>query len=136
MSVDVGGCAPVGLCNHDAMSTPIGPYTPIVRAGDLLVVSGQLGLRDGEMVSGGVEAETTQALANLEALLAGEGASMRDVIKTTVFLRHMRDFEIMNAAYVAAFGDHRPARSAFAVAELPRVALVEIEAWAHAPMGR
>lgn len=116
------------------MSTPIGPYTPILRAGDLLVVSGQLGLRDGEMVSGGVEAETTQALANLEALLATEGAAMSDVIKTTVFLRHMRDFEIMNSAYVAAFGDHRPARSAFAVAELPRVALVEIEAWAHAPL--
>jgi 2-iminobutanoate/2-iminopropanoate deaminase len=118
------------------MSTPIGPYTPIVRAGDLLVVSGQLGLRDGEMVSGGVEAETIQALANLAALLDTEGASMSDVIKTTVFLRHMRDFEIMNAAYVAAFGDHRPARSAFAVAELPRVALVEIEAWAYAPAGR
>ncbi len=116
------------------MSTPIGPYTPIVRAGDLLVVSGQLGLRDGEMVSGGVVAETTQALANLSALLASEGASMSDVIKTTVFLRHMRDFDIMNEAYVAAFGDHRPARSAFAVAELPRVALVEIEAWAHAPL--
>jgi len=118
------------------MSTPIGPYTPIIRAGDLLVVSGQLGLREGEMVSGGVEAETTQALANLAALLATEGASMSDVIKTTVFLRHMRDFDIMNAAYVAAFGDHRPARSAFAVAELPRVALVEIEAWAYAPPGR
>ena len=116
------------------MSTPIGPYTPIVRAGDLLVVSGQLGLRDGEMVSGGVAAETSQALANLAALLATEGASMSDVIKTTVFLRHMRDFDIMNEAYVAAFGDHRPARSAFAVAELPRVALVEIEAWAHAPL--
>jgi 2-iminobutanoate/2-iminopropanoate deaminase len=116
------------------MSTPIGPYTPIVRAGDLLVVSGQLGLRDGEMVSGGVVAETTQALANLAALLASEGASMSEVIKTTVFLRHMRDFDIMNEAYVAAFGDHRPARSAFAVAELPRVALVEIEAWAHAPL--
>jgi 2-iminobutanoate/2-iminopropanoate deaminase len=118
------------------MSTPIGPYTPIVRAGDLLVVSGQLGLIDGQMVSGGVAAETTQALANLAALLAKEGASMGEVIKTTVFLRHMRDFEIMNEAYVTAFGDHRPARSAFAVAELPRVALVEIEAWAYAPSGR
>ncbi|NCY15834.1 MAG: deaminase [Actinobacteria bacterium] len=118
------------------MSTPIGPYSPILRAGDLLVVSGQLGLHEGTMVSGGVAAETTQALANLAALLASEGASMDDVIKTTVFLRHMRDFDIMNEAYVAAFGDHRPARSAFAVAELPRVALVEIEAWAHAPSGR
>jgi len=115
------------------MSTPIGPYTPIVRAGDLLVVSGQLGLVDGEMVAGGVAAETTQALRNMEALLTSEGASLADVVKTTVFLRHMRDFELMNEAYVAGFGDHRPARSAFAVAELPRLALVEIEAWAHSP---
>ena len=116
------------------MSVPVGPYSPIVRAGDFLVASGQLGLLDGKMVAGGVTAETTQAIANLAALLEGEGASLTDVVKTTVFLRHMRDFQIMNEAYVAAFGDHRPARSAFAVAELPMVALVEIEAWAYAPV--
>lgn len=115
------------------MTTPVGPYSPIVRAGDLLVVSGQLGLRDGEMVAGGVADETTQALANLASLLDSEGASMTDIVKTTVFLRHMRDFDLMNEAYVAGFGDHRPARSAFAVAELPRLALVEIEAWAYSP---
>ncbi len=115
------------------MSTPIGPYSPIVRAGDLLVVSGQLGLVDGAMVTGGVAAETAQALRNMSVLLEGEGARLSDVVKTTVFLRHMRDFDLMNEAYVAAFGEHRPARSAFAVAELPRLALVEIEAWAHAP---
>ena len=115
------------------MNAPVGPYSPIVRAGDLLVVSGQLGLVDGEMVTGGVIAETTQALRNMAALLEGEGASLADVVKTTVFLRHMRDFDQMNEAYVAGFGDHRPARSAFAVAELPRLALVEIEAWAYAP---
>jgi len=116
------------------MSVPVGPYSPIVRAGDFLVASGQLGLLDGKMVAGGVTAETTQAIANLAALLEGEGASLTDVVKTTVFLRHMRDFQIMNEAYVACFGDHRPARSAFAVAELPMVALVEIEAWAYAPL--
>ena len=115
------------------MSTPVGPYTPIVRAGDFLVVSGQLGLVNGEMIVGGVIHETTQALANMAALLESEGASLADVVKTTVFLRHMRDFDLMNEAYMAAFGDHRPARSAFAVAELPRVALVEIEAWARSP---
>jgi len=97
------------------------------------VVSGQLGLVDGEMIVGGVSAETTQALRNLSALLEGEGASLSDVVKTTVFLRHMRDFELMNDAYMAGFGDHRPARSAFAVAELHRLALVEIEAWAWSP---
>ena len=118
------------------MSKPVGPYTPIVRAGEWLVVSGQVGLVDGKLVSGGLEGELRQAIANLSALLEGEGASLGDVVKTTVFLRHMRDFQIMNEAYVAAFGDHRPARSAFAVAELPMVALVEIEAWAHAPLGR
>jgi 2-iminobutanoate/2-iminopropanoate deaminase len=116
------------------MSVPVGPYSPIVRAGDFLVASGQLGLLDGKMVAGGVTAETTQAIANLAALLEGEGASLTDVVKTTVFLRHMRDFQIMNEAYVSGFGDHRPARSAFAVAELPMVALVEIEDWAYAPV--
>ena len=118
------------------MSIPIGPYTPIVRAGDLLVVSGQLGLVDGEMVVGGIAAETTRALANMATLLESEGSSLGDVVKTTVFLRHMRDFELMNEAYIAAFGDHRPARSAFAVAELPRLALVEIEAWAWSPASK
>jgi len=118
------------------MSTPVGPYTPIVRAGDFLVVSGQLGLVNGEMVSGGVAAETTQALINMSALLESEGATLASVVKTTVFLRHMRDFDIMNEAYVAGFGDHRPARSAFAVAELPRVALIEIEAWAWSPRSK
>lgn len=113
------------------MSKPIGPYTPIVRAGDWLVVSGQIGLRDGKIVSGGVADELEQALANLRELLATEGASMDDVVKTTVFLRHMRDFPLMNDAYVAAFGDHRPARSAVAVVELPAHALVEVEAWAY-----
>lgn len=118
------------------MSIPVGPYSPVVRAGDLLAVSGQLGLRDGELVPGGVGDETRQALANLAAVLAGEGAELADVVKTTVFLRHMRDYSIMNEVYAEAFGDHRPARSAFAVAELPRVALVEIEAWAYCPQGR
>jgi 2-iminobutanoate/2-iminopropanoate deaminase len=111
-------------------NAPIGPYTPIVRAGEWLVVSGQLGLVDGELVGGGVEAQTTQAIANLRALLEGQGAALEHVVKTTVFLRHMDDFETMNAAYVAAFGAHRPARSAVAVAGLPRGALVEVEAWA------
>jgi len=115
------------------MSKPVGPYTPIVRAGDLLVVSGQLGLIEGQMVSGGVEAETTQAVANLAVLLAGEGSALDEVVKTTVFLRHMRDYGLMNEAYTEAFGDHRPARSAVAVVELPMVGLVEIEAWAYSP---
>jgi 2-iminobutanoate/2-iminopropanoate deaminase len=96
-------------------------------------VSGQLGLLDGTLVHGGVHAEVTQALANMAALLEGQGASMASVVKTTVFLRHMSDYAPMNEAYVAAFGDHRPARAAVAVADLPLSAKVEIEAWAYFP---
>jgi 2-iminobutanoate/2-iminopropanoate deaminase len=108
------------------------PYTPIVRAGEWLVVSGQLGVKDGALVTGGVVGELRQAIANLAALLEGEGASLADVVKTTVFLRHLgSEYEPMNEVYVECFGDHRPARSAIGVAELPRGALVEIEAWAR-----
>lgn len=115
------------------MTTPVGPYTPIVRAGDWLITSGQIGLRDGELVTGGVDGELRQAIANLEALLVSEGATLSDVVKTTVFLRHMSDYLPMNDAYIGCFGDHRPARSAVGVAELPLGALVEVEAWAHVP---
>jgi 2-iminobutanoate/2-iminopropanoate deaminase len=109
---------------------PVGAYTPVVRAGDWLVVSGQVGLADGKIVSGGLAGELRQALVNLEAQLATQGATLGDVVKTTVFLRHMSDYVLMNEIYVEAFGDHRPARSAIGVAELPIGALVEVEAWA------
>jgi len=96
-------------------------------------VSGQLGLVDGGLVHGGVADEVAHALANLAALLGSEGATLASVVKTTVFLRHMSDYAVMNEAYVQAFGDHRPARSAVAVADLPLNAMVEIEAWAYSP---
>lgn len=118
------------------MSTPVGPYTPIVRAGDWLVVSGQVGIVDGKLVSGGLEAELRQAIANLAALLEREGATLAEVTKTTVFLRHLgSDYPKMNEVYVELFGDHRPARSAIGVADLPLGALVEVEAWAHLGAG-
>jgi 2-iminobutanoate/2-iminopropanoate deaminase len=113
------------------MSKPVGPYTPIVRAGEWLVVSGQVGLRDGQLVSGGLQDELRQALENLRGLLESEGATTDQVVKTTVFLTHMRDYAAMNETYIEFFGDHRPARSAVAVVELPIGALVEIEAWAY-----
>lgn len=113
------------------MTKPVGPYTPIVRAGEWLVCSGQVALRDGKLIEGDTAAQTTQAVANIQALLAQEGASLADVVKTTVFLADIADYAAMNEAYVAAFGDHRPARSAFAVAALPLGARVEVEAWAR-----
>ena len=112
------------------MTKPVGPYTPVVRAGDWLVVSGQVGVADGKLVTGGLEAELRQALANMGALLEGEGASLADVVKTTVYLRHIDDYAAMNSIYTEVFGDHRPARSALAVAGLPLGASVEVEAWA------
>jgi len=101
-----------------------------VRAGDWLVVSGQIGLRDGRLISGGTGDQLHQAVDNLRVLLESEGASLSSVVKTTVFLRHMSDYGPMNEAYMAAFGETRPARSAIGVAELPLGALVEVEAWA------
>ncbi len=84
----------------------------------------------------GLDAQVRQAVANLEALLVGQGATLADVVKTTVFLVHMSDYPAMNQAYVESFGPHRPARSAVAVTELPLSALVEIEAWAHLAGGQ
>jgi 2-iminobutanoate/2-iminopropanoate deaminase len=115
----------------DDVTAPNPPYTPIVRAGDWLVVSGQIGLDGSTIVSGGVQAEFRQAVGNLARWLASEGASLADVRKTTVFLRHMRDYSLMNEVYAELFPEPYPARSAFAVSELPLVALVEVEAWAY-----
>lgn len=117
------------------MSAPVGPYSPIVRSGEWLATSGQIGLRDGSLVTGGVRAQTAQALANLRQLLEGAGSSLAAVVKTTVFLAHMDDFGAMNEEYAAVFGDHRPARSTIGVAALPLGALVEVEAWARSPEG-
>lgn len=115
------------------MTSAVGPYSPIVRSGDWLIVSGQVGVRDGSLVHGGLDGELRQAIANLKGLLASEDASLSDVVKTTVFLRHMSDYATMNAVYTDCFGTHRPARSAIGVSELPLGALVEIEAWARVP---
>src|SRR5699024_10251297 len=75
---------------------PIGPYTPVVRAGDWIVTSGQIGAVDGTIVAGGLRAELRQAIENVDELLRGEGAGLADVVKTTVFLRHMSDYAVMN----------------------------------------
>ena len=121
---------------YDAyMSKPLGPYTPVVCAGDWIIVSGQLGLQDGTLVSGGVAAQTTQAIENLQSLLAGVGASLTDIAKTLCFLTDMDTFATFNDAYVNGFGSHRPARSTIGVAALPAGGAVEIEAWAYKPVG-
>lgn len=111
------------------------PYTPSVRAGDWVVVSGQVGLADGALVEG-IEAQTRQALANLADQLASHGLTMQDVVKTTCFLADLEHFAAFNGVYAEAFPEPRPARSAFQAARLPLDALVEVEAWAIAPQRR
>jgi 2-iminobutanoate/2-iminopropanoate deaminase len=112
-----------------------GPYSPAVRAGDWLVLAGQVGLDPaaGAMVPGGVEAQARQVLTNIGAILADCGASLTDVAKTTVFVTDIGQFATVNAVYAEAFGDHRPARSTVEVAALPGGAEVEIEVWAFSP---
>ena len=111
-----------------AMSTPVGPYSPIVRGGDLLFTAGQIGITADGLVEGGLQAELRQVFINLRSVLSSAEASLADVVKTTVFLVDMGDYAEMNEIYMEEFGDHRPARSAVAVAELPIGARIEIEA--------
>ncbi len=112
-----------------------GPYSPAVRAGDWLVLAGQVPLdpATGQFVTGDAAAQARRVLDNIAAVLADCGATLHDVAKTTVFVTDLGDFGAMNEVYAAAFGDHRPARSTVQVAALPGGAAVEIEAWAYLP---
>jgi 2-iminobutanoate/2-iminopropanoate deaminase len=120
-----------------AISTPaapaaIGPYSQAIRTGDTLYTSGQIPIdpKTGAFVSGGITEQTTQVLENLKAILAQAGLDMIHVVKTTVFLKDMKDFAAMNevyARYLAPEGIIPPARSTVQVAALPKDALVEIE---------
>lgn len=106
----------------------IGPYSQAVQIGDLLFASGQLGLipETGQLAEG-VEAQTTQALNNVKAILSEAGLGLEHVVKTTVFLADMNDFAKVNEIYGGFFSQPYPARSAVQVARLPKDGLVEIE---------
>ncbi len=108
----------------------IGPYSVGIRVGDMIYTSGQLGIdrNTGELAPGGIEAETRQALHNLENVLQASGSSLSLVVKTTVFLRDMGEFTRMNAVYAEFFKEKPPARSTVQVAALPKNGAVEIEA--------
>jgi len=109
------------------------PYSQAIRAGDFVFVSGQLALRPGDtaLAGGTIEEQTEQVFANLAAILAEAGSSLAKLVKTTVFLQDLDDFQGMNTVYAAHVGDRPPARSTVEVAKLPSGALVEIEAIAH-----
>jgi 2-iminobutanoate/2-iminopropanoate deaminase len=114
----------------DRAPQAIGPYSAAVKAGNFVFSAGQLGIDpvSGEFVSGGIEAQTRQALRNLQAVLEAAGSSLEKVLKTTVFLQDMNDFAAMNGVYGEFFQAEYPARSAVQVARLPKDGLVEIEA--------
>ncbi len=117
----------------DRAPAAIGPYSQAIRSGSLLFCSGQIGLdpKTGEMVPGGVEAQTRQVLANLGAVLAAAGAGFDQVVKTTIFLTDLGDFQKVNAIYAEHFPGVAPARATVEVSRLPRQALVEIDAIAN-----
>lgn len=107
----------------------IGPYSQAIRSGQFIFTAGQVALdpTSGEIVGADVQTQTHRVLQNLQAVLTSAGSSLANVVKTTVFLSSMSDFQAMNAVYATYFGQPAPARSTVAVAELPRKALVEIE---------
>ena len=108
----------------------IGPYSAGVRVGNFVYTAGQAGLdpQTGQMVEGGIEAETHQTITNLKHILEAAGSSLEQVVKTTVFLRDMKDFKAMNRVYAEFFSENPPARSTIQAAALPMDAAVEIEA--------
>ena len=113
----------------DGAPAPLGPYSQAIRSGETLYVSGCIGLVPGtkDFAKGGVEGETEQVMANMGAVLEAGGASFDDVVKTTVLLADMGDFAKVNTIYEKYLNTSKPARSCFAVKELPLGALVEIE---------
>jgi 2-iminobutanoate/2-iminopropanoate deaminase len=112
-----------------------GPYSPAVRAGDWLVLAGQVPLdpTSGHFVDGDASVQIRRVLDNVAAVLRDAGAFVTDIAKTTVFVTDLTDFAAMNEVYGEFFGGHRPARSTVQVAALPGGAKVEIEAWAYVP---
>lgn len=107
----------------------IGPYSQAIVAGHLVFCSGQLPIdpATGQLVEGDIAVQTARVLDNLAAVLRAAGSGLAQVVKTTVFLQDLNDFNAMNEAYALKFGQHRPARSTFEVAKLPRGARIEIE---------
>ncbi len=117
------------ICSEKAAKA-IGPYSAAIRSGNLVFVSGNLGIdpQTGQIVSGGIEAETRQALSNISRILEAADSSIKRVVKTTVFMQDLGDFAAMNAVYAEFFADEPPARSIAQVAALPNGAAIEIEA--------
>jgi len=107
----------------------IGPYSQAIKANNFVFVSGQIPIdpKTGEIVAGNIKTQTKQVLENTKAILEASGCSLEDVVKTTVFMKNLNDFALINEAYQAYFMEKLPARSAVEVARLPRDVEIEIE---------
>jgi 2-iminobutanoate/2-iminopropanoate deaminase len=123
------------IVHTDNAPKAIGPYSQAISLGDMIFCSGQIPLdpQTMQIVGTEIEAQTTQVLKNLLAVLKAAGSSQEHVVKTTVFLKNFNDFQLMNKIYEEFFGANKPARSTVEVARLPRDVLVEIECIAHRP---
>ncbi len=108
----------------------IGPYSQAINAGNMVFTSGQLGINPetGNIVEGTIQDEARQSLNNLKAVLEAAGATLNNVVKTTVFIKDMNQFGLINEVYGEFFNEHKPARSCVEVARLPKDGNVEIEA--------
>lgn len=128
------GCATMPRHNPEFMtfgSTMPYPFSPVVRVGDMLYLSGQIGSDSaGRVVPGGIEAETRQALNNIRDIVTRSGSSMDRVVKCTVMMADMKEWPAMNEVYATYFPGHKPARSALGATGLALNARVEIECWA------
>lgn len=113
----------------DQAPKPIGPYSQAIRLGQFVYVSGQIGVDPGtgKLVAEDVEAQTNQAINNIDAVLRAAGSSLRQVVKTTVFMTDLSEFPAMNGVYAGYFTETPPARSTIQVVGLPGGARVEIE---------
>jgi 2-iminobutanoate/2-iminopropanoate deaminase len=119
----------------DAAPAPFqgAPYSQAIVSGDLVFVSGQLGVdpASGQLVEGGIAEQTEQVLENVKAILEAAGSGLERLVKTTIFLADLGDFQALNEVYARFVGEEPPARATFQVAALPSGALVEIEAVGH-----
>lgn len=111
----------------------IGPYSQAIKANGFLFVSGQIPLtQNGELVGDDIKTQTKQVLKNLKAILKEADLSLKDAVKTTIFLKNMDDFSVVNEIYAQAFKEHKPARSTIEISKLPKDVLIEIELIARA----
>jgi len=119
------------LKNIETKTAPaaIGPYSQAILTKDFLFISGQIPLvpETGDMVSGSIEEQTKQVMLNLEAILRAAGLNLNNLVKTTIYLKDMNDFAVVNKIYAEYLGSHKPARATIAVSALPKGALVEID---------